>query len=410
MASEIPPELSIPPPIPVYNWSVFGLDAANVGTAYVPESTFETQEADPIAVNLEGELQSYQNDPFSVSDDGQDDRAVDTERVEELEKEIAMLKEEHKDINEVTDRLEALGRGGSPHVAVQMKSLKKRKLLLKDRISALQQELEGLLSTEETTQDSEEYSSSEEGSEDEGEERALAEMMAVLADKGLRPDSVPPHKDSFFLALMKALQRAGLRPRGYDFREAEVQGSGRQYPYAAKRAKHEVLGLLAAQAHKLNRIGGWQLSPAEFKRYFSKAWWTVPAARHDLLMASAHLFSVRIIALALTPQGLEQDVYDPPGGAPRATLHLCRRADHVISSLPRDASTSSRVAFAPPPPEEVNASQPAEALRSLPPPRVQPARDMFSAEEEEAEESEDGLMAGLGLLERSEERRVGKEC
>eukprot|EP00961_Rhodomonas_salina_P290913 3930866-Rhodomonas_salina.1 len=102
MASEIPPELSIPPPIPVYNWSVFGLDAANVGTAYVPESTFETQEADPIAVNLEGELQSYQNDPFSVSDDGQDDRAVDTERVEELEKEIAMLKEEHKDINEVS--------------------------------------------------------------------------------------------------------------------------------------------------------------------------------------------------------------------------------------------------------------------------------------------------------------------
>eukprot|EP00961_Rhodomonas_salina_P232524 3141394-Rhodomonas_salina.2 len=30
---------------------------------------------------------------------------------------------------------------------------------------------------------------------------------------------------------------------------------------------------------------------------------------------AAHLFSVRIIALALTPQGLEQDVYDPPGTA-----------------------------------------------------------------------------------------------
>jgi hypothetical protein len=133
-------------------------------------------------------------------------------------------------------------------------------------------------------------------------------MMRRLRDLGLKPEQVPPHKDSFFLSLMKSLQRAGLRPTGYDFREGAVLGAERQFPDAAKRARFDVLKLLSSQADKLNGIGGWKLSSEEFQRYFAKSWWTLPAARDDLFMASAHLYSVRIVVFSIEPERLDEQV------------------------------------------------------------------------------------------------------
>ncbi len=55
------------------------------------------------------------------------------------------------------------------------------------------------------------------------------------------------YSDSFFLALMKGLQRAGLRPDGYDFREEAVMGASKQFPHAAKVAKKRIMTLLGQQ-------------------------------------------------------------------------------------------------------------------------------------------------------------------
>eukprot|EP00960_Hanusia_phi_P064621 765852-Hanusia_phi.AAC.6 len=94
------------------------------------------------------------------------------------------------------------------------------------------------------------------------------------------------------------------------------------------------------QIDKLNGIAGWKLSAQEFKRYFSKAWWNVPAARDDLFMASAHLYGYR---------GLDEQIYDPPGdNPPRATIRVCRKGDHVISTSPAKGITDIRSVFAPP--------------------------------------------------------------
>mmetsp|Transcript_28271 Transcript_28271/g.44072 ORF Transcript_28271/g.44072 Transcript_28271/m.44072 type:complete len:724 (+) Transcript_28271:60-2231(+) len=318
----------------------------------------------------------------------------------EILKELQKLRTEHQDINQVTDRLQDAAKTGA-FVGNQLSALKKRKLMLKDRIAQLESQL--VAAEVEESEESEEF----EDEEAITEQIALQQMISILKEAGLRPDAVPPHKDSFFMALMKALQRAGLRPRGYDFRESGVMGSKRQFPYAAKRAKAEVLSLLSSQVGKLNGIGGWQLSPEEFKRYFSKAWWTVPAARHDLFMASAHLFSVTILCYSISEEGLEEQRYDPPGGAPRATLRLCRRGEHVISSAPIEAEVSAE-AFAPPPEDEVDSALRAEKLASLPPPLVKPAN--FKPESPGAPEApeddgiptvdgDEGLDAGLGLLE-----------
>jgi hypothetical protein len=94
----------------------------------------------------------------------------------------------------------------------------------------------------------------------------IAMVLSRLEQAGQRPDSVPDHIDSVFLAIVKGLQQSGLRPLGYDFREQEVIGVPRQFPHAAKRAKRDIMRMLGAQAHRLNGIGGWPLSTDEFSR------------------------------------------------------------------------------------------------------------------------------------------------
>jgi hypothetical protein len=56
---------------------------------------------------------------------------------------------------------------------------------------------------------------------------------------------VPPSKDSFFLALMKGLQLAGLRPLKYDFSESTVMGSTSQVLHL-----HPTLSLVDEHASK----------------------------------------------------------------------------------------------------------------------------------------------------------------
>lgn len=220
--------------------------------------------------------------------------------ISKLSAELESLRAEHRDINEISDQLAAKGQyaGG---VQYQLMSLKKRKLFLKDRIAFLEAKLEALLRESILENENEQKPSDPVGA-------VLGEMMRRLRDLGLKPEQVPPHKDSFFLSLMKALQRVGLRPTGYDFRESTVMGSERQFPNAAKKARFEVLKLLSSQADKLNPIGGWKLSPEEFQRYFSKAWWTLPAARDDLFMAAAHLYTVRIVMFSIDPDRLDEQV------------------------------------------------------------------------------------------------------
>ena len=232
------------------------------------------------------------------------DVTENSETISKLSIELENLRAEHRDINEISDQLAAKGQyAGGFHY--QLISLKKRKLDLKDRIAALESKLESLLR---------ESLEAEEGKAHQSADPlglVLSEMMRRLRDLGLKPEQVPPHKDSFFLSLMKGLQRAGLRPNGYDFREEAVMGADRQFPNAAKKARFEVLKLLSSQADKLNPIGGWKLSPEEFQRYFSKAWWTLPAARDDLFMASAHLYSVRIVVFSIEPDSLDEQVFVP---------------------------------------------------------------------------------------------------
>jgi hypothetical protein len=221
--------------------------------------------------------------------------------ISKLSEELENLRAEHRDINEISDQLAAKGQfaGG---VQYQLISLKKRKLFLKDRIAFLESKVESLLRESILEESGKNQSVSDPVA------AVLSEMMRRLRDLGLKPEQVPPHKDSFFLSLMKGLQRVGLRPNGYDFREGTVMGSERQFPNAAKKARFEVLKLLSSQADKLNPIGGWKLSPEEFQRYFSKAWWTLPAARDDLFMASAHLYTVRIVVFSLEPDRLDEQV------------------------------------------------------------------------------------------------------
>ncbi|EKX51397.1 hypothetical protein GUITHDRAFT_102667 [Guillardia theta CCMP2712] len=332
--------------------------------------------------------EAFLGDTPQVDDRPQEMDSVQSE-IKRLKTELDKLKAEHRDINEISDKLSTELMQPAVHSYAQISALKKRKLMLKDRILVLERKISSLESDDKapnnfegrqfTDQDTEiseddvkdfdlrENASSYAMKEqkfrhariqfsdisgnlwNEPENEALREMILRLNDLGLRPETVPPHKDSYFLSLMKGLQCAGLRPRGYDFREQTVMGSGKQYPFAAKRARQDVLSLLSSQIDKLNGIAGWKLSAQEFKRYFSKAWWNVPAARDDLFMASAHLYSVRIVCYSITSEGLDEQIYDPPGdNPPRATIRVCRKGDHVISTSPAKGITDIRSVFAPP--------------------------------------------------------------
>ena len=170
-----------------------------------------------------------------------------------------------------------------------------------------------------------------------------------------------------------------------------------QFPWAATRARQDVMALLSAQVHKLNGIGGWKLSAAEFKRYFSAAWWHVDAARHDLFMAAAHLYSVRIVCLSIVVENgafnVLEEVYDPPIRAHvRATITVCRRGMHVISTLPAKNLADPSSVFAPPDfakEEEVAGSEGREG-------GVEKRRKL-AAEDLEEDDSEEGVSEALLL-------------
>lgn len=337
------------PAVPkIYNWSALGLAVGDGDPAAVLSLPRPTAAATPAETTVHPSSQ---------------DVALEQRLLQELES----LTAEHSDINEISDRLgqQEMGGAGAIHLVSQRAALKKRKLKLKDQMSSIATQLARLRGkVSEADEADEEYSSdsgdsgasadAEESEDDERdtEQGSLDMLMARLRELGLRPDSIPPHKDSFFLALMKGLQMAGLRPQKYDFRESSVMGSDSQFPWAAKRARQDVMSLLSSQAHKLNGIGGWKLSAAEFKRYFSAAWWHVAAARHDLFMASAHLYSVRIVCLSIVEHNgvydMVEEIFDPPiRTQTRATITVCRRGAHVISTSPAKTLADPLVVFAP---------------------------------------------------------------
>ena len=61
----------------------------------------------------------------------------DDEAVAELEAELARLKEEHRDLDTAIEALERVGSGDQ----LQIQRLKKRKLVLKDRIAHVEDQL-----------------------------------------------------------------------------------------------------------------------------------------------------------------------------------------------------------------------------------------------------------------------------
>ena len=61
----------------------------------------------------------------------------DDEAVAELEAELARLKEEHRDLDTAIEALERVGSGDQ----LQIQRLKKRKLVLKDRITHVEDQL-----------------------------------------------------------------------------------------------------------------------------------------------------------------------------------------------------------------------------------------------------------------------------
>ena len=93
----------------------------------------------------------------------------------------------------------------------------------------------------------------------------VEEILSLLEKQGLKVVPVPPHKDSYFLALVKSLDGAGIRPQGFEPEEDAdgMKGAG-GYRGPARRAKYEILRLLSAGAagRLNNKIGGWPLSPA----------------------------------------------------------------------------------------------------------------------------------------------------
>ena len=344
------PDGEMPSVANVYNWSALGLGMEDGTLALDDITAHKAVRSKP--------------SPSSFTSTGAP-RQQDSE--EELLKVLARLKAEHSDINEISDQLAVQQMGGAPAIHIQQHraALKKRKLMLKDQMASISARLARVQQARDdaSADFSEESEESEEATgEDGGATEAVQRseldlvndrLMLRLKELGLRPDAVPPHKDSFFLSLMKALQLAGLRPRNYDFRESAVMGSTTQFPWAAKRARQDVMALLSSQVHKLNGIGGWKLSSAEFKRYFSAAWWHVPAARHDLFMASAHLYSIRIVCLSIVEQDgifdMVEEVYDPPFKTQaKATITLCRRGMHVISTTPDKNLADPFSVFAPP--------------------------------------------------------------
>jgi hypothetical protein len=233
------------PAVPkIYNWSALGLslDGEPAGVLKMPAPA-----------------------KAATADESRKPDAADIRLEQQLQAQLESLQAEHRDINEISDRLgqQEMGGAGAIHLVSQRAALKKRKLMLKDQMLSIQSQLAELRAAEAEVDvlpqgleyDAEESEESEESNDDLAEpdtqQESTEKLTARLRELGLRPDSVPPHKDSFFLALMKGLQLAGLRPRQYDFRESAVMGSTSQFPWAAKRARQDVMALLSSQVHRL---------------------------------------------------------------------------------------------------------------------------------------------------------------
>jgi len=169
------------PAIPkIYNWSALGLslDGDSAPTAA------------PLFVTLPGAA------PPSATPKQE---AGDGELEEQLLQELANLRAEHCDINEISDRLgmQEMGGAGSVHIAAQRAALKKRKLLLKDKVADVEAKLAQLRAPPLEQSLSDESEESEEAPDEleeeaDSETESIDKMFARLDALGLRPDSVRP--------------------------------------------------------------------------------------------------------------------------------------------------------------------------------------------------------------------------
>lgn len=168
------------PAIPkIYNWSALGLnlggDPAAAAALSIPR---------PVA-------------PASAT---QDKEAGNSKLEQQLLQELAQLQSEHSDINEISDRLgmQEMGGAGSVHIMSQRAALKKRKLLLKDKVADVEAKLAQLRPQPVEQNIADEIEGSEEtedgdfDDEADNEMESINNMMARLNELGLRPDSVRP--------------------------------------------------------------------------------------------------------------------------------------------------------------------------------------------------------------------------
>jgi hypothetical protein len=167
------------PAIPkIYNWSALGL---NLG-------------GDPAAAALSIPR------PVAPASATQDKEAGNSKLEQQLLQELAQLQSEHSDINEISDRLgmQEMGGAGSVHIMSQRAALKKRKLLLKDKVADVEAKLAQLRPQPVEQNIADEIEGSEETEDGDFDDEADSEMesinnmMARLNELGLRPDSVRP--------------------------------------------------------------------------------------------------------------------------------------------------------------------------------------------------------------------------
>ena len=164
------------PAIPkIYNWSALGLSLGG----------------DPAAATLSIER------PVAPASATQDKVAGNSKLEQQLLQELAQLQSEHSDINEISDRLgmQEMGGAGSVHIMSQRAALKKRKLLLKDKVADVEAKLAQLRPqpVEQNIAEIEESEETEDGDfddETDSEMESINNMMARLNELGLRPDSV----------------------------------------------------------------------------------------------------------------------------------------------------------------------------------------------------------------------------
>lgn len=168
------------PAIPkIYNWSALGLSLGG----------------EPAATAL-----SIPRPVVAPASANQDSEEGNNKVVQQLLEERVQLQSEHSDINEISDRLgmQEMGGAGSVHIMSQRAALKKRKLLLKDKVADVEAKLAQLRPQPVEQNIADEIEGSEEtedgdfDDEADNEMESINNMMARLNELGLRPDSVRP--------------------------------------------------------------------------------------------------------------------------------------------------------------------------------------------------------------------------